>query len=80
MYVSDQVRAVRQQLPPTDSDLQSVTLDIGLGREKKTTVNVFYREFTGAISGLNDTPSQTERLIRQISIWKYAWEIKILYA
>ena len=70
VYVSDQVRAVRQLLPPTDSDLPSVTLDIGLGREKKTTVNVFYREFTGGVSRDNSLVSQTERYTRQIKQWQ----------
>ena len=34
VFVSDEIRAVRQELSPDDSDLQSVTLQIGLGREK----------------------------------------------
>ena len=55
VYVSDQVRAVRQVLPQADSDLPSITLNIGLGREKKTTVNIFYREFTGGVSRENSS-------------------------
>ena len=33
-----------------------------LGREKKTCVNIFYREFTGGNSGLSDFESQNDRL------------------
>ena len=45
-------------------------MDIGLGREKKTTVNVFYREFTGGVSRDNSLASQTERYSRQINQWR----------
>ena len=46
VYISDEIVAVKHVLPPTNKDLQSVTLDIGLGREKKTTVNFFYHTST----------------------------------
>ena len=42
------------------------TLDIGLGKERKTVVNVFYREWTGGVTGLSDNDSQIERLSRQV--------------
>ena len=53
-----------------NSDLPTISLEIGLGKEKHTIVNFFYREFTGGVSGLSDMNSQTERLQRQINIWK----------
>ena len=52
------------------SDLPTFTCEISFGREKKTIVSYFYREFTGAVSGLRDKPSQKERLQRQINTWK----------
>ena len=61
VYVSDEVRAVRQELSPTDYDLQSVTLQIGLGREKKTSVNIFYREWTGGVSRDSSQEAQNDR-------------------
>ena len=53
-----------------NSDLPTITCEISLGREKKTLVNYFYREFTSGVSGLSDHQSQTSRLARQIKIWK----------
>ena len=53
-----------------NSDLPSVSCEIGVGREKKTRVNFFYREWTSGVSGLGDNSSQVERLKRQISHWK----------
>ena len=53
-----------------NSDLPTISCEIGLGQEKKTIVNFFYREFTGGVSGLKDTQSQIERLSRQLKIWK----------
>ena len=52
------------------SDLPTFTCEISFGREKKTIVSYFYREFTGAVSGLRDKPSQKERLQRRINTWK----------
>ena len=53
-----------------NSDLPTITCEISLGREKKTLVNYFYREFTSGVSGLSDKESQTARLSRQIRIWR----------
>ena len=53
-----------------NSDLPSLTCEIGLAREKKTVVNFFYREFTGGVSGLKDNQSQLDRLSRQVRHWR----------
>ena len=50
--------------------LFSVTLQVGLGREKKTSVNIFYREFTGGAPRDNSHRSQLDRLQRQINHWR----------
>ena len=52
------------------SDLPSISFLVSLGREKKTLVNYFYREFTGGVSGLSDIHMQNERLARQINHWR----------
>ena len=70
VYVSDEVRAVREVLPPGDSDLPSMTLQVGLGREKKTSVNIFYREWTGGVSRDNSLVEQKERYQRQVRQWQ----------
>ena len=53
-----------------DTDLPSLSCEIGLGKERKTSVNFFYREWTSGVSGLSDINSQSERLARQIKHWK----------
>ena len=58
------------------SDLPSISFLISLGKEKKTVVNFFYREFTGGVSGLDDITSQNERLSRQINHWRKICESK----
>ena len=62
IYISDEIRAVKQELPSTDFDLQSVTFQIGLGREKKPSVNIYYREYTGAVSRDKSLGAQKDRL------------------
>ena len=69
VYVREDVNYKRQKMPK-DMDLPNVTLEIGLGREKKTLVNYFYREWTGGVSGEKSQASQINRLLRQISYWR----------
>ena len=70
MYVKEGVNIKIRELSSQDSDLPSISCEVGLGREKRTCVNFFYREWTGGISGLFDLQSQTDRLTRQIKHWK----------
>ena len=69
VFVSDKIKAKRRELPATDSDLPSLTFEIGLGREKKTLVNFYYREFTGIVSDRSKN-AQSDRLNRQVNHWR----------
>ena len=70
IYIKDGIQVKERKLAHTDTDLPSISFELGLSREKKTCFNFYYREFTGGISGLNDLASQAERLNRQIVHWK----------
>jgi len=70
VYIKDDVKAETIDDHQINSDLQSISLKVGLGQEKKTLVNFFYREWKGGISKLNSQASQNERLLRQINHWK----------
>ena len=70
LYVRDDINLKVKPLTRSDTDLPSVSCEIGVGREKKTRVNFFYREWTSGVSGLGDNGSQGERLKRQINHWK----------
>ena len=59
-----------QPLTRENTYLPSVPCEIGVGKDKKTRVNFFYRECTSGVSGLGDSGSQSERLRRQINHWK----------
>ena len=67
LYVRDDISLKVKPLTRSDTDLPSVACEIGVGREKKTRVNFFYREWTSGVSGLGDNGSQVERLKRQIN-------------
>ena len=69
VYVRDDVNYKRQKMN-NDTDLPNVTLEIGLGREKKTLINYFYREWTGGVSGEKSQASQIDRILRQIQYWR----------
>ena len=68
LYVSDTIKVVKKDID--DDDLPSITLEIGLGRERKTTVNYYYREWTGGVSGDDSHGGQVERLNRQVHLWR----------
>ena len=70
MYAKEELQVKLLSAGNTISDIPSISFLISLGREKKTVVNFFYREFTGGVSGLKDIPAQNERLTRQINHWR----------
>ena len=69
VFVSEKIRAKQIKLSPTDSDLPSLTFEVGLGREKKTIVNFYYREYTGLVTGKSQD-DQYCRLSRQVNHWR----------
>ena len=71
VFVSDDIKAKKLEVSENDNDLPSLSFEIGLGRERKTIVNFFYREWTSGIDGTSSVQDQKERLKRQILHWKY---------
>ena len=69
VFVSDDVKTEIVPQLPDNSDLPCITLDVGLGRAKKTRVNYYYREWTSGITGDNSQAGQMERLQRLIHHW-----------
>ena len=70
VYAKDDIKAKVVHNDLGNSDLPSISLEVGIGREKKTLVNFFYREWKGGISKLDNQASQVERLQRQVNHWK----------
>ena len=70
LFVREGVQVKVKNLCRRDTNLPSLSCEIGLGKERKTSVNFFYREWTSGVSGLSDINSQSERLARQIKHWK----------
>ena len=76
VYAKEELQVKRWSAGNSVSDLPSISFLISLGREKKTIVNFFYREFTGGVSGLDDMSAQNERLVRQVNHWRKISESK----
>ena len=70
VYIKEDVKVKIVEDDPGNHDLPSITMEIGLGREKRTIINFFYREWQGGISKLNSQASQSERLDRLVNHWK----------
>ena len=70
MFVKDDINLKIRDIGAQNSDLPTISCEISLGREKKTIINFFYREFMSGVSGLKDSHAQVERLARQVKIWK----------
>ena len=70
LYAKDELQVKIRDLEKQNSDLQNITCEISLGREKKTVVSYFYRDFTGGVSGLRDLAAQVKRWTRQTRLWK----------
>ena len=69
LFAKDDLKVTEKVTPREFSDLPTITCEIGVGREKKTTVNFFYREWKSGVSGLEDKNAQNERPRRQIQCW-----------
>ena len=70
VYAREDLNVKEWAVGNQSNDLPTISFLIALGKEKKTIVNFFYREFTGGVSGLGDNEAQTERLSRQIKHWR----------
>ena len=51
VYVSDTLKIKQCKISAQFIDLPMVSLEIGVGRERKTIVNLFYREWTSGVTG-----------------------------
>ena len=70
VYVKEELKISEKQLEVCLTDLPIITFEISMGKEKKTIVNFFYREFTSGVTGLKSTQDQQERLNRIIKHWR----------
>ena len=70
VFAKEELNVKIRDIGIENGDLPTISCEISFGREKKTIVNFFYREFTSSVSGLNDNHSQVERFSRQLKIWK----------
>ena len=73
-YVSDQVNFKTKSTVDEIKDLPNITIEVGIGKERKTIVNLFYREYTSGVSGLKNQASQVDRLKRQIRYWQTLYD------
>ena len=69
VFISDDIKAVPVPQLPSNSDLPIITLDVGLGRCKKTRVNYYYREWTNGVTGESSQPAQLQNLQRLVTHW-----------
>ena len=70
VYARDDIKVKQRTNPDNISDLPSITLEIGRGRERKSLVNYYYREWTGGVSGDKSHTGQIDRFSRQVQNWK----------
>ena len=60
MYISDLITV----------KVKDITFDIAFGRETKSYVNFYYREWTSGFSGDKSFQGQVERFSMQVEYWK----------
>ena len=72
VYVSNEI-SYKIYNPHFSNDLPNISLEVGLGKERKTLLNYFYREWTSGVTGENSLISQVDRLKNQISYWRHLY-------
>ena len=78
LYVRDMVTITKISTNNNIKDLSIITITARKSKEAQTNIVACYREYTGAVSGLNSIQSQTERLNRMLEVWRkveqLSWE------
>ena len=82
VYAKEELKIIEKHLEASLNDLPILTFEIGLGKEKKTIVNFFYREFTSGVDGSKTSRDQMERLNRMLNHWRslMPWRCKHLHS
>ena len=70
VFVSDKILAKKVDISPADSDLPTISFEIGFSRERKTLVNFYYRDWASGVTGEKSDSSQLDRFQRQVEIWR----------
>ena len=70
VFVRQDIKAKMRPNPGFVKDLPSMTFEVGMGREKKSLVNFYYREWKGGISRNNSQAAQIDRFTRQTEYWR----------
>ena len=66
----EHISVKKRENPDCIIDLPSITLEVGIGKERRSIVNFYYREWTNSISGDRSVTSQYERFQRQVNYWR----------
>ena len=66
VYAKDDIKIKQRKNPDSIKDLPSITLEVALGREKRTLVNFYYGEWTSGFTGDKSFQGQVERFSRQV--------------
>ena len=69
VYIRDDVN-YKRFLVNNYTHLPNITFEVGIGRERKTLLNFFYREWTSGVSGEKSFESQINRLKCQVDHWR----------
>ena len=70
VYISDLISVKVKDISLENKDLPTITFEVGFGRERKSYVNFYYREWTSGVTGERSELSQKDRFERQVGIWR----------
>ena len=70
VYVSDDINFKKREIPDGVNFLPNITLEVGIGRGRKSLINFFYREWTSGADGDNSFAGQIERFSKQVEYWR----------
>ena len=70
VFASHEINIKQREVPESVRELPNITLEVGRGRERKSLINFFYREWTNGINGDDSTEGQIERFADQVNYWR----------
>ena len=70
VFARDDIKVKKRNNPYTIKDLPNMTFEVGIGRERKSLINFYYREWTGGLTADKSHAGQLDRFSRQVQYWR----------
>lgn len=70
VYINEELNYKVWELNEDEKHVQSIVIEVGIGRSKRHICNFYYREWKSCVTALNDFTAQSNYLHIMMNIWR----------